>query len=224
VAFALDSRIDDLYRAPLGGFVEARTALAKTLTGDDAKRVRALPKPTLVPWAINQVYWRAHGVFDRLMKSGEKLRDAQVAALEGRKVDVRAAADAHRRAVGDAVQEATTIAGTEGSHPPSDALMRMFEAISLARERGETPGRWTKPIQPAGFEALAGIKLPANTQSEAAKKKEETARKDDAAAQKKAEAARKKHEAEVKKAEAALERARQRMREAEAALKQKRST
>src|SRR5262245_21782532 len=105
VSPSLESRIDDLYRAPLATFIEGRTALAKTLTGPDAQRVKKLPKPTLVPWAVNQVYWRARAVFDRLLKSGERLRDAQVAALEGRKADVRAATDAHRKAIGEAVRE-----------------------------------------------------------------------------------------------------------------------
>jgi len=78
---ALDAKIDDLYRLPLSEFTGARNALAKTLTGDEAKRVRALEKPTVVPWAVNQVYWRARSTYDRLMKSGEKLRAAQIAAL-----------------------------------------------------------------------------------------------------------------------------------------------
>ena len=81
---ALDAKIDDLYRQPLGEFTGARNALAKTLTGDEAKRVKALAKPTVVPWAVNQVYWRARAAYDRLMKSGERLRKAQIAALEGR--------------------------------------------------------------------------------------------------------------------------------------------
>lgn len=216
---SLESQIDDLYRAPLSGFVAARNELAKSLTGADAKRVRALAKPTVVPWAVNQVYWRARHVFERLMKSGEKLREAQVAALEGRKVDVRAATEAHRRAVGDAVEEATTIAGAEGSHPAADALMRMLEAISLARERDEAPGRWTEALRPAGFEALSGIKLAPGKVEPAVDPKKAAAQKKAEAERKKAEAAQKKHQAEIRKAEAALERARQRMAEAEAVLK-----
>src|SRR5438132_8944216 len=96
---ALDGRIDDLYQQPLSEFTSARNALAKSLTGADAKRVRALAKPTVVPWAVNQVYWHARAAYDRLMKSGERLRTAQIAALEGRRADVRTASDAHRRAI-----------------------------------------------------------------------------------------------------------------------------
>ena len=64
---ALDAKIDDLYRAPLNDFTAARNALAKSLSGEEAKRVRGLAKPTLVPWAVNQVYWKARATYDRLM-------------------------------------------------------------------------------------------------------------------------------------------------------------
>jgi hypothetical protein len=154
---ALDEKIDDLYRLPLAEFTGARNALAKSLKGDEAARVRKLEKPTLVPWAANQVYWRARSTYDRLMKSGEKLRTAQIAALEGRAADVRAASDAHRRAIGDAVAEAERLSAGAGAKPGLDALARTFESLSLATHAPETPGRLTDALQPAGFEALAGI-------------------------------------------------------------------
>ena len=155
---ALDSSIDDLYQQPLNAFTQARNTLAKSLSGAEAKRVRALAKPTFVAWAVNQVYWRARGAYDRLMKSGERLRSAQIAALEGRTADVRAASEAHRRAIADAVREAERLAATAGSKPSPDALARSFEALSLATGSPEPPGRLTQPLQPAGFEALAGVK------------------------------------------------------------------
>ena len=155
---ALDSSIDDLYQQPLNEFTQARNTLAKSLSGAEAKRVRALAKPTFVAWAVNQVYWRARGAYDRLMKSGERLRSAQIAALEGRTADVRAASEAHRRAIADAVREAERLAATAGSKPSPDALARSFEALSLATGSPEPPGRLTQPLQPAGFEALAGVK------------------------------------------------------------------
>lgn len=219
---SLDAKIDELYHAPFGEFVAARTALAKTLSGDDAKRVKALSKPTVVPWAVNQVYWRARAVYDRLIKSGEKLREAQVAALGGKKADIRAATDAHRKAIAEAVQQAEKIAATDGAHPAADALLRTFEAISLASEPLETPGRLTRPLRPAGFEALAGVRVaPQIIKKVEAKREEEERNKPTAAAIRKAEATRKKHEAEIKKAEAALERARRKMAEAAAVLKAK---
>ncbi len=154
---ALDAKIDDLYRQPLNDFTSARNALAKSLTGADAQRVRALAKPTVVPWAVNQLYWRARSIYDRLMKSGEHLRKAQIAALEGRPSDVRAASEAHRRAIGEAVAEAERLAAPAGSKPSPDALARTFEALSLATKAPDAPGRLTGALQPAGFEALAGL-------------------------------------------------------------------
>jgi len=219
VTSALESRIDELYRGSLNEFTDARNALAKTLRGADAQRVRKLAKPTVVPWAVNQVYWRARTVWDRLMKTGKQLRTAQLASLEGRKADVRAAGEAHRQAIADAVQQAQSIGAEEGVRPAPDALMRTFEALSLASQMAEEAGRVTRPIQPAGFEALSGVKLaaPPPPRAPTAAEKKQLAKED--AERKRVEAERKKHEAEVRKAEAALERARQRMAEAEAALR-----
>lgn len=220
----LESKIDDLYRGSLGDFVANRTALAKTLAGDEAKRVRALAKPTVVPWAVNQVYWRARSTYDRLIKSGERLRSAQVAALGGKKVDIREATDAHRQAMADAVQEAEKIAAGAGVQPARDALTRTFEAISLASARPESPGRLTKPLLPSGFEALVGVKVAPNVAArvEEKRKNEERERAEAGARLKKEESERRKREADVKKAEAKLELARRRMAEAQAALKRTR--
>jgi hypothetical protein len=154
---ALDAKIDDLYRLPLGEFTSARNALAKSLTGDDAKLIRTLEKPTVVPWTVNQVYWRARSTYDRVMKSGEKVRAAQIAALEGRAADVRAATEAHRRAISEAVSEAERLAAGSGAKPDTDALARTFESLSLATSAPKAPGRLTEAMQPAGFEALAGL-------------------------------------------------------------------
>ena len=159
---SLDAKIDDLYRQPLDAFTESRNALAKTLSGADAKRVRALAKPTVVPWAVNQVYWWARPAYDKVIKSGERLRAAQIASLEGRRgADVREAGETHRRALADAVKEAERLAASSGAKPPADALMRTFETLSLASGSTEPPGRLTKPLQPSGFEALAGVEVKA---------------------------------------------------------------
>jgi hypothetical protein len=234
---ALDDKIDDLYKAPLAEFTAARNALAKSLKGDEAKRVKALAKPNLVPWAVNQVYWRAHGVYDRLLKAGERLRKAQIAALEGKSADVRAANDAHRRAIADAVAEAERIAAAAGSKPSPDALTRSFEALSLAAEPPEPHGRMTEALQPSGFEALTGVKIapadkhrteparhdhrtPTGGRHEAAKttdRRDERHAKasgidpkrarEEAEAARQAEEARRRHDAELRKADAAVARA-----------------
>lgn len=152
----IESRIDDLYRGPLGEFVSARKALASELAGDERRRVQELKKPTTVPWAANQVYWRARPEFDRLIKTGAALRKAQVAALKGRSADVREAVSVHREAVADVVAKAIALASGADVHPDRDALTQTFEALSLASSP-EAPGRLTQPLRPGGFEMLAGV-------------------------------------------------------------------
>lgn len=155
---AADNKIDELYQQPLADFTGARNALAKTLSGAEAQRVKALQKPTVVAWAANQLYWRARDGYDALMKSGERVRQAQIAALQGKAADIRAANDDHRRAVAAAVAEAERLAASAGSKPSPDALTRTFEAISLTPHPPDPPGRLVEPLQPGtGFEALAGI-------------------------------------------------------------------
>jgi hypothetical protein len=222
---AIEKKIDELYSGPLPEFTKARNALAKTFTGADAARVKSLAKPSVVPWAINQVYWHARPVFERVMKAGEQLRRAQIAALEGKHADVRAATSAHRAAVADGVKEAERLAADAGSRPTADALARTFEALSLSPERG-APGRLTDALQPSGFEALAGIsagrrensevrteKLELRTAEKEKKDKAAGARKnadadrDERAARAREAALAREHESAIKKAEAALARA-----------------
>ncbi len=222
---ALDAKIDELYRLPLAEFTAARNALAKTLSKDDAKLIKALAKPTVVPWAVNQLYWHARATYDRLMKSGEKLRAAQIAALEGRAADVRAASESHRRAISEAVAEAERLASGSGAKPGGDPLARTFESLSLATSAPGQPGRLTDALQPAGFEALLGV-TPSEVQSaksevrsgklEVVKPAERRTPNDERLAKAAAKAAekeaakaaaeRQKHEAAVKDAEARLER------------------
>jgi hypothetical protein len=208
-----DSRIDDLYKQPLDQFTASRNALAKTLTGADAKHVRALAKPSVVAWAVNQVYWHARTIFDRVITSGERLRAGQIASLEGRRADLRAAGDAHRLSIAEAVKEAERLAQDSGLNPPSDALMRTFEALSLASTPAEPFGRLTKALQPSGFEALAGVKVNATATKarhadpdETGRRQEKEAREDRERERAARETARR-HDAAVSAAEAVLARA-----------------
>jgi hypothetical protein len=154
---ALESSIDELYQKPPGEFTAARNALAKTLSGADAAGVRKLAKPTVVPFAVNLLYWHARATYDRLRKAGETLRAAQIAALKGKQADVRGASESHRKAIAEAASEAQKLAQAAGASPSPDELTRTLEALSLAADEPETAGRLTKALQPAGFEALGAV-------------------------------------------------------------------
>jgi hypothetical protein len=205
---ALESSIDTLYKGPLGEFVSARTALAKSLSGSDAKRVKALQKPAVAAWAVNQVYWHARPVYDRLLKSGKALRSAQIAALGGRSADVRGAGETHREAIAAAVKEARRLAVSSGVQPTADALARTFEALSLATREVEPDGRLTKPLSPAGFEALAGVTVKAHAPRPQAREVAPHENHKKTAKEEKGEAERLKKE-QIRDAQASLAQARQ---------------
>lgn len=155
---ALDDQIDALYALPPGEFTAARNALAKSLKGQEgAATVKALAKPSVLAWAVNQLYWRDRAVFDRLLAAGRALRASQIARLEGRGREADAAAAAHRTALTTATTAAQTHAADAGLNAPADSLGRMLEALSLAAELPARPGRFVDVVQPAGFEALLGL-------------------------------------------------------------------
>lgn len=168
----LERQIDSLYQRPLAEFTAARNALAKGLAPADAARVKKLAKPAVVPWLINQVFWHARSVYDRLLEAGAAVRRTQIQAIEKpgtttaraqqARDRVRDAGERHRKAVADAVHQALRIAGQHELTPHADALARMLETISLAATPPAEPGRWTELAQPAGFEALLGVTLPSS--------------------------------------------------------------
>jgi hypothetical protein len=221
---ALDKHIDELYAQPLEAFTAARNALAKTLSGADAAEVKRLKKPAVAAWAVNQLYWHRRPVYDRLMKSGSALRKTQIAALEGKKADLREATSSHREAIAEAVQETERLAEDAGSRPSPDALMRTLEALSLAPRPPAEPGRLTEPLAPSGFEALAGVSPAGHVFARAATPEPRTASKAKAGAASEAErrardarAGREEHEA-ARRAAAEEKRRDAAVRHAEAAL------
>jgi uncharacterized protein with WD repeat len=206
---ALESSIDTLYKGPLEEFVSARTALAKSLSGSDAKRVKALQKPAVVAWSVNQVYWHARPVYDRLLKSGKALRSAQIAALGGRSADIRGAGETHREAIGGAVKEARRLAASSAVQPNADALARTFEALSLATREVEPDGRLTKPLSPAGFEALAGVTVKTHAPRPEAREVPTSENQKKKAKEEKEEEVDRRKQAQIRDAQASLAQARQ---------------
>lgn len=154
----LDARIGALYALPLSEFTAERNALVKTLKGNPAAAtVKALAKPSVLAWAINQLYWHERALFDRVMKAGKAARASQIARLEGRAGHSDPATSEHRAALAAAATAAHRRATAAGVNAPTDSLSRMLETVSTAAELPAQPGRFVEVVQPAGFEALLGI-------------------------------------------------------------------
>ena len=77
----MGSDIDALFKLPLGEFTSARNALVSRLKKagqqTEAAEAKALAKPSVSAWVVNQLYWRHGYLFGRLFDAGERLRQAQ---------------------------------------------------------------------------------------------------------------------------------------------------
>jgi hypothetical protein len=119
----VEDAADELYGLPPGEFTSARDDRAKALRADGereaAREVKALRRPTVAAWALNQLSRQRKKDLDALLAAGDDLRAAQEDLLGG----------------GDrsAFQEA---AATE-----RDLVARLSaDAASLASEAGERAG------------------------------------------------------------------------------------
>src|SRR5690348_11159809 len=78
---ANNSDVDALFKLSLEEFTTARNALAARLKKEghqtEASETKALVKPSVSAWVVNQIYWRHRGLFDRLIEAGDRLRRAQ---------------------------------------------------------------------------------------------------------------------------------------------------
>ena len=158
-ARGLDARIDQLYQLPLEEFTSARNALAKD-AGADAARVRALTKPPIAAWAVNQLHWRDSDTWNALIEASENARRAHKAVLSGRGGDVRAATSVHEEAADAALKKALALLADAG-HPVTDATRQAIATTIRALPGDEAPGRLTHVLQPGGFEMLAGLSVAA---------------------------------------------------------------
>src|SRR6266850_7709154 len=227
----LDDDIDALFRLPLTEFVGARKALAARLKRNglvsESEGVKALAKPSISAWAVNQLYWRQREAFDELIATSQRFRKAQVT---GKMVNMREALDARRETLSHLSDLATEVLRDAGHNPSLDTLRRIattIEALSVATSLSDRPslGRLTEDIDPPGFDSLGSFTPSAGITKRAAeplhvspsKKKGNASSKAQEAA---AEASRQKErQARINAAKASLQQARKSLTAARAAAR-----
>lgn len=88
MADALVRETQKLYGLPLSQFTPARNARAKALKQENpelAAAVAGLPKPSLAAAALNELVREDPSEIRALVQSGKRLRQAQEAAVTGKK-------------------------------------------------------------------------------------------------------------------------------------------
>ena len=167
----LEDEVDTLFQLPLTEFIGARNKLAIRLKQagrvNDAELVRALAKPSISVWAVNQLFWKHREAFDRMLAAGQRFREAQTSGLSGKVADLRGSLDARREALLHLSDLATALLRAAGHSPTPDTIRRVtttLEALSVqpSRSDGPTPGRLTQDVDPLGFESLASL-IPGTT-------------------------------------------------------------
>ena len=152
----LAGQIDRLYQLPLDEFTAARNALAKE-SGAAGAEIRALQKPPVAAWAINQVYWRGRPAFHAFNASAAALRAAHTGVVSGKRADLRAAGKAHEEAL-EAVAKAALAILRDAGQPATDATKQaILTTLRALPASSDPPGRLTQVLQPTGFELLAGL-------------------------------------------------------------------
>ena len=163
----LEDDVDALFKLPLAEFTGARNSLAARLKQNghvnDANLVKALPKPSISAWAVNQLYWNHREAFDRLIATGQRFR-AQKSRTAGKMADMRGSLDARRESLAQLTDLAMALLQDAGHNPAPDTLRRItttLEAMSAyaSLSDGPTPGRLTHDVDPPGFESLASLML-----------------------------------------------------------------
>jgi uncharacterized phage infection (PIP) family protein YhgE len=162
----LNDDVDELFKRPLAEFTVARNTLATRLKqsgrANDANLVKALVKPSISAWTVNQLYWNHRAAFDRLLAAGQRFREVQASGLTGKVADMRGSLDARREALSHLSELATSLLRDAGHNPTPDTIRRItttLEAISAhaSLAGGPTPGRLSQDVDPPGFESLASF-------------------------------------------------------------------
>jgi hypothetical protein len=128
----------DLYGLPFDRFVPERTALARALrtSGDrkGAEAVAALRKPSVSAWAVNQLVRTQSRTVAELFAAGDAARRAQTDLLsgQGRGEALRDALTHEREAVGDLIDVARGLLGSEGHELSPAMLTRVADTLHAA--------------------------------------------------------------------------------------------
>ena len=220
--------VDELYGVPFDEFIARRDArvreLRKEKRRDEADAVKALRKPALSAWGLDQLARNDRDLLDELLAAGAALRQAKGGDT------LRDATREERGAVARAAEHAAKLL-RDGGHTVTDkTATEIRDTLHAAALDDETRGlldrgRLVEPRQAIGLGGLGlgaaasgpdePYEAPEKPKKQSKSKSKPNPKKDDAAAQRKREAEERKAAKEREKA------ARAALREAESELRER---
>ena len=157
----------DLYGLPLDEFTRARDELARELRRagkkEAADEVKALRKPPVSAWTVNQAARRHPQEMKALVKAGDELRKAQRQAVSGRDPDVlREATNRHRERLDELATIARRELGADGA--TLQRVVQTLRSASVDKEasKGLLAGTLTGDVEQAGFGSLLSVVPPSS--------------------------------------------------------------
>jgi hypothetical protein len=167
----------DLYGLPIDEFTKTRDELAKELRKkgkkEAADEVKALRKPSVSAWVINQLARRHPQEMKALVKAGDDLRKAQRGAVGGRDPEqLREATRSHR----DRLDDLTSLARHEldAGGQTLQRVAQTLRAASIDKQASKAllAGTLATDVEQAGFgPLLSEVPLPAGRRPRPAKPK-----------------------------------------------------
>jgi hypothetical protein len=163
--------IDGLYGLPLDEFTRARDELARRVRreGDGAlaAEIKGLRKPSLPAWVVNQLARQRELDMQRLINAGEQLAGAQAEAIRAQSGDafLEARRDEQHALEALAARAREILADAGRGAAALDRVLATLRAGSLTEDGRALlkSGRLVEELEPPGFEALAGLDIPAGT-------------------------------------------------------------
>lgn len=181
----VEQAADELYALPPGDFTRARDARVKEIRGDGdreaAESVKALRKPTVAAWALNQLSRQKSADVNRLVAAGEDLRAAQEELLGGGdRSAFQEAAATERELVAKLSGDAVALAGdaAERASGLQEKVAATLHAAALDEETASelSAGRLTREREAiGGFGAATMAPAPPSRGTAKPKAKDATA-------------------------------------------------
>ncbi len=155
----VDAELDRLYGLPLEEFTNERNELSARLKkageADAASQVKALTKPSVPAWAVNQLARTRKREVRALLDAAERSRS-------GKSKSLREALKEQRDALQRLTDEARDLLETKRGSAPDAMVQRVASTLRAAASDPAAAellerGRVNEDLEPAGFEALAGL-------------------------------------------------------------------
>jgi hypothetical protein len=196
----LEEELDQLYGLPLDEFTPYRNDLVKRLRKagqkDAAEQVRALARPTVSAWAVNQLARRNPDELRELLDASRELLEGQRQALAGEGTEGYQAATTRRRDALRTLSSAAEEALREAGRPATDATVQRIASTLRAASADEEAsqllrrGRLNEDVEGSGLFLTAGLEAALPPPSKRARAKRPAAPKRSAAEERREERAR----------------------------------